>query len=188
MAKKVLLSFLVIIGILGAYIFSSTCLLRSLPEEPFSIRYERASDIVYGTLVSMEPVTKDIKEFAGFKENIKKCVLKIKRSWKGKRDGEIEFYAVALKKSSPYRSERKIQSDPLISNFNYTFYLRESSDGSKIAETLFGARVELEGLEFKKSSEFLALEDLRSGKNMEEAVKRLGEDEVKSYANHQKKN
>lgn len=165
---------LVLIGIVPIDTFGTA---KSEPRERFFHRYERATDIVFGSLVSVEDSEKKISQFKVFDGHVKKNVLKIEKSWKGQSDGEISFYSVYTGKIDFNKERRKLQGPPLKPRLKYLVYLRDGIDGVKFAQIGNG----FERIVEDSQPEFLALDALRAGKPMVEALQFLGETEIRAY-------
>ncbi len=147
---------------------------RIIPVEPFHIRYEKAADILYGEILAIEQVQTDIS-VDDFKElpikDLKLIKLKISKSWKGRKKGNIEFFAYSPA-LTPKREKWKLKSGPYIVGKNHFVYLREL-DGKKVSETFFGFIPFWNDENPNDFAEIRALNDLANGKTMAEVVKGL---------------
>ncbi len=174
--KFLLISLAVFLGLVWIFILRPN--FWTPPIDPFYLRYQEASDVVLGTLISVEPSNESIAEFSDYPSGIKRCVFKIERSWKGQRSGEIECFAVSF----DYRSHRyqwnqlvdkvnfwKVLS-PLSPGAKYLVFIRKGVQGKKLVANQFGI-TPAGGGDIEKDSEYAPLEALKSGKPMSEAIK-----------------
>lgn len=146
---------------------------RALPIDPFYLRYDKASDIFYGEITAIDETDEKIEHFENFDaEDVRRVTVRIEKSWKGQTDGDIQFYALKHSKSAFFVKNRLKQSTHQKKGLKLIFFVREMN-GKKVAALQFGQTYISPGESLDDYPETKVLDDLRAGKSMELALKRL---------------
>jgi hypothetical protein len=154
--------------------------------DPFYLRYEKASDILYGEVGDVHKLDGrgSVKEFSSIKGEVSKIDFNIIESFKGQQSGMTSFLANISMEITP--SEETVQkSITPPAGTRVLIYLRQVENVA-MAEIKFGF-IPITDLDHTgKKSEITALRELAKGKPMSQVVSRLGADEEQFFIRDQK--